>query len=133
MLTSLFYRNKAGYIIGMGVNGDQIIKMHDRVGRMADMLEYSYATFPPGQNIGRINGRVQEKVASSIVIEDDMLIIRHLYIERRLDPLNLYINFPKVDANGAMLDYAQAIQDMAVDNIPWRSVIEELWCDASRQ
>jgi isocitrate dehydrogenase kinase/phosphatase len=45
------------------------------------------------------------------------LIIRHLYIERRLDPLNLYVSNPANDAESAMLDYAQAIKDMAVANI----------------
>jgi isocitrate dehydrogenase kinase/phosphatase len=95
----------------------QIIKMHDRVGRMADTLEYSYAAFPLARISDELLAELKARVASSIEIEDDMLIIRHLYIERRLDPLNLYINFPNANAGAAMLDYAQAVKDMAVANI----------------
>ncbi len=95
----------------------QIIKMHDRVGRMADTLEYSYAAFPLERISPALMQELNEKIPSSMEIENDMLIIRHLYIERRLDPLNLYVSNPTNDAESAMLDYAQAIKDMAVANI----------------
>lgn len=95
----------------------QIIKMHDRVGRMADTLEYSYAAFPLERISPSLLQELNAKIPSSMEIENDMLIIRHLYIERRLDPLNLYISNPANDAEAAMLDYAQAIKDMAAANI----------------
>ncbi len=95
----------------------QIIKMHDRVGRMADTLEYSYAAFPLDRISPALMQELNDKIPSSMEIENEMLIIRHLYIERRLQPLNLYINNPDHDAEAAMLDYAQAIRDMAVANI----------------
>jgi isocitrate dehydrogenase kinase/phosphatase len=95
----------------------QIIKMHDRVGRMADTLEYSYAAFPLDRISSALMQELNEKIPSSMEIENDMLIIRHLYIERRLDPLNLYISNPDNNAEPVMLDYAQAIKDMAVANI----------------
>ena len=95
----------------------QIIKMRDRVGRMADTLEYSYAGFPLERISDELLAEFKEKIPSSIEIEDDMLIIRHLYIERRLDPLNLYLTFPNVDDEDAMLDYARAIEEMAAANI----------------
>ncbi len=95
----------------------QIIKMHDRVGRMADTLEYSYAAFPLARISPELLAEFEAKIPSSIEIDDDMLIIRHLYIERRLDPLNLYLADPANDAEAAMLDYARSIKDMAVANI----------------
>jgi isocitrate dehydrogenase kinase/phosphatase len=96
----------------------QIIKMHDRVGRMADTLEYSYAAFPLDRISDELMREFEQKIPSSIEIENGMLIIRHLYIERRLDPLNLYLNNnPERDIRKAILDYAQAIKDMAVANI----------------
>ena len=96
----------------------QIIKMHDRVGRMADTLEYSYAAFPLDRISDELMQEFEQKIPSSIEIEDDMLIIRHLYIERRLDPLNLYLADPShQNAEAVMLDYARSIQDMAVANI----------------
>lgn len=95
----------------------QIIKMHDRVGRMADTLEYSYAAFPLDRISDELLEELNDKIPSSIETDNDMLIIRHLYIERRLEPLNLHISNPHNDAEAVMRDYARAIKDMAVANI----------------
>ncbi len=95
----------------------QIIKMHDRVGRMADTLEYSYAGFPLSRISPQLMAEFEEKIPSSIEIENDMLIIRHLYIERRLDPLNLYLSEPENNHEAAILEYAKAVKDMAGANI----------------
>lgn len=96
----------------------QIIKMHDRVGRMADTLEYSYAGFPLHRISPQLMSEFEENIPSSMEIDNDMLIIRHLYIERRLEPLNLYLANPNYSHTDAvMMDYAQAIKDMAVANI----------------
>ncbi len=95
----------------------QIIKMHDRVGRMADTLEYSYAAFPLSRISDDLLHELKKKIPSSIEFENQMLIIRHLYIERRLDPLNLYLSNPQNDGEAVIRDYARAIKDMAAANI----------------
>jgi len=96
----------------------QIIKMHDRVGRMADTLEYSYAAFPLDRFSSRLLAELHDKIPSSLEIENNQLIIRHLYIERRLTPLNLYLSQDHTDKrDSVMMDYAQAIKDMAAANI----------------
>jgi isocitrate dehydrogenase kinase/phosphatase len=96
----------------------QIIKMHDRVGRMADTLEYSYAAFPVERISEQLMQELQEKIPSSMEIEDSQLIIRHLYIERRLTPLNLFLaGDNRLNTEQVMMDYAQAIKDMAAANI----------------
>ncbi len=43
--------------------------------------------------------------------------IKHLYTERRLTPLNLYLREHPGQAVDAVLDYGQAIKDMAATNI----------------
>lgn len=95
----------------------QIVKMHDRVGRMADTLEYSYAAFPVERISDELMQEFKDKIPSSIEIDNDILIIHHLYIERRLDPLNMYVSDPANDADSVMLDYARSIKDMAAANI----------------
>ena len=96
----------------------QIIKMHDRVGRMADTLEYSYAAFPLARISQKLMRELEDKIPSSMEIEDGQLIIRHLYIERRLTPLNLYLARDHgAQSERVMRDYAQAIKDMAAANI----------------
>ncbi len=96
----------------------QIIKMHDRVGRMADTLEYSYAAFPLARISPALMRELEDKIPSSLEIENGQLIIRHLYIERRLTPLNLYLAQDHgKQGEAVMQDYAQAIKDMAAANI----------------
>jgi isocitrate dehydrogenase kinase/phosphatase len=96
----------------------QIVKMQDRVGRMADTLEYSYAAFPLARISPALMREFERKIPSSLEIDGDMLIIRHLYIERRLTPLNLFLaSASPRQAEQAMLEYAQAIKDMAAANI----------------
>ena len=96
----------------------QIVKMQDRVGRMADTLEYSHAAFPLERISPQLLQEFEQKIPSSIEIDGDLLIIRHLYIERRLTPLNLFLSrADAASAEAALLDYAQAIKDMAAANI----------------
>lgn len=96
----------------------QIVKMHDRVGRMADTLEYSYAAFP----ITRIHPALLEelklKCGKSLEFEGDKVIVRHLYIERRLEPLNLY--FQTADEQhkrDAVVGFGHAVKEMAAADI----------------
>lgn len=95
-----------------------LVKLHDRVGRMADTMEYSEVAFPKD----RFNEELLEelnKVAPSLIrYEDNLLIIEHLYIERRMVPLNLYLakaNDKEIEE--AMFGYGQAIKQLISANI----------------
>ena len=60
----------------------------------------------------------RSEAARTVHVEGDDLIIDHLYIERRMTPLNLYLRTAtREDAEKAVLDYGQAIRDLAVTNI----------------
>ena len=96
----------------------QIVKMHDRVGRMADTLEYSYAAFP----ISRINAELlqelKKKCGQSLAFEGDKVIVRHLYIERRLEPLNLFFQVAdNQQKESAIAGFGNALKEMAAANI----------------
>ena len=96
----------------------QIVKMHDRVGRMADTLEYSHAAFPTSRITAELMAELQAKCGSSIEIEGDKVIVRHLYIERRLDPLNLYFqNASEDQKENAVIGFGNALKEMAAANI----------------
>jgi len=91
-----------------------LVKNHDRVGRMADTLEYSNVAIP----INRIDPALLEELrthASSMIEEiGDMLVIRHIYIERRMVPLDKYLTTAtKAQRNHAIRDYGSAIRDLA--------------------
>jgi len=96
----------------------RLVKRHDRVGRMADTMEYSEVAFP----IKRFSKELLEelnKVAASIIrYEGDMIIIQHLYIERRMIPLNIYLaEANEEEINEAMYGYGQAIKQLIAANI----------------
>lgn len=96
----------------------QLVKMHDRVGRLADTLEFSHVALPLKRFSEELLANIKERIPSSIKIEGESLIIRHLYIERRLEPLNLYVDDANEDQlENAMIEYGNAIKELAVANV----------------
>ena len=96
----------------------QLVKMHDRVGRLADTLEFSHVALPLARFSKELLESLQERIPSSIKIEGDQLIIQHLYIERRLEPLNLFVDDAEGDQlENAFVEYGNAIKDLAEANI----------------
>ena len=91
-----------------------LVKFHDRVGRMADTLEYSDVALPLERVDSALMAELQTHALSSIEQDSGSLVIRHVYIERRMTPLNEYLS----EASGkrrlqAIHDYGQAIRDLA--------------------
>jgi isocitrate dehydrogenase kinase/phosphatase len=95
-----------------------LVKHHDRVGRMADTLEYSDVAFPRARFTPELVEELQGLAPSSIEEDGEMIIVRHLYIERRMTPLNLFIQkaTPAQRAK-AMRDYGDALKQLAAVNI----------------
>nr|WP_316369042.1 bifunctional isocitrate dehydrogenase kinase/phosphatase [Candidatus Thiodiazotropha sp. CDECU1] len=67
------------------------VKKHDRIGRMADTLDFMDVALPINRIEPGLLKELQETVASQLEYDGDMLVIKHLYIERRMVPLNLYL------------------------------------------
>jgi isocitrate dehydrogenase kinase/phosphatase len=96
----------------------RLVKEHDRVGRMADSLEYSEAAFPLARFSEDLRQELAREAASSIEIDGEQLVIRHLYIERRMTPLNVFLDRAGDEAQQAALDdYGRAIRELAAANI----------------
>ncbi len=96
----------------------QIVKMHDRVGRMADTLEYSHAAFPLARITDDLLEELKKKCGKSLEFEGDQVIVRHLYIERRLDPLNLvFQSASKEQKEACIIGFGNAVKEMAAANI----------------
>ena len=92
----------------------QIVKRKDRVGRMADVWEFSHVAFPLSRFSAECLEQLQATCASSLHIEGNYLIIKHLYIERRMIPLNLYVTrVDETEQERVLSEYAQAIKDIA--------------------
>ena len=96
----------------------QLVKMHDRVGRMADSWEYSHVAFPLERFDPELRQFLESECAGSIAIDGEQLIVKHLYIERRMSPLNLYLHGADDDEIAhAIREYGDAIRQLAAANI----------------
>ncbi len=95
-----------------------LVKQHDRVGRMADTLEYSSVAFPRHRFDADLIAELQEHCASLLEDDGEQLVIRHCYIERRMIPLNIYLQeaAPEQMAH-AVVEYGNAIKDLVAANI----------------
>ncbi|MGR3984157.1 MAG: bifunctional isocitrate dehydrogenase kinase/phosphatase [Gammaproteobacteria bacterium] len=95
-----------------------LVKMHDRIGRMADTLEFSQVAFPIGRFSGELLAALQKEIASSIYTEGDSVIIRHLYIERRMVPFNIYLEHADEEMlERGVIGYGNAVKEMIAANI----------------
>jgi isocitrate dehydrogenase kinase/phosphatase len=96
----------------------QLVKFHDRVGRMADTLEYSNVAIPLNRIDPALMDELRATAESSMEIVGDNLVIRHIYIERRMEPLDRYLKYASpAMRRTAIRDFGQAIRDMAGANI----------------
>ncbi|HVB48401.1 MAG TPA: bifunctional isocitrate dehydrogenase kinase/phosphatase [Burkholderiales bacterium] len=99
-----------------------LVKYHDRVGRMADTLEYSLVALPLERFAPGLLAELKKHAASSIEFEADQVVIQHMYIERRMTPLNLYLEEAMREGDWARVrhalrDYGNAIKELASANI----------------
>ncbi|HEU4650108.1 MAG TPA: isocitrate dehydrogenase kinase/phosphatase-domain containing protein, partial [Croceibacterium sp.] len=95
-----------------------LVKQHDRVGRMADTLEYSNVAFPLARFEDELVAELKHYCPSLLEVDGDALVIRHLYIERRMIPLNIYLqDASPAQIESAVVEYGNAIKDLVRANI----------------
>ena len=103
-----------------------LVKQHDRVGRMADTLEYSKVALPLARFEAELVAEMQEQCASLLEFSTDgaspELILDHVYIERRMMPMNLFLKSASEAGNlegieRATIEYGNAIKDLVAANI----------------
>lgn len=111
----------------------QLVKRHDRVGRMADTMEFSLLAFPRARFTDELIAELEQHAASQLEISDrdgdgqTEVIIQHAYIERRMIPLNMYLQeafdagegdpAAQAQLERAVVEYGHAIKDLVAANI----------------
>ena len=96
----------------------QIVKSHDRVGRMADTQEFENLVLPLDRFDPELLTELLEVAPSSVRVEDDRVRIRHVYTERLMTPLNLFIETASpAELDEALDEYGNAIKQLAAANI----------------
>ena len=95
-----------------------LVFRHDRVGRLVDAQEFRWLRLPRAQFAPELLAELLDSCAETVSIDGDEVVIAHCYLERRMRPLNLYVREADAEAaRRAILDYGQAIKDMAGSNI----------------
>jgi isocitrate dehydrogenase kinase/phosphatase len=95
-----------------------MVKLHDRVGRMADTLEYSQVALPLARFDPALVEELKRECASIIEFDGEAIVIGHVYIERRMQPLNIHVEELRRDGDEARLravlrEYGNAIKELA--------------------
>jgi isocitrate dehydrogenase kinase/phosphatase len=95
-----------------------LVKQHDRVGRMADTLEYSNVAFPRHRFEQELVDEIKHFCPSLLEEDGDTLVLKHLYIERRMVPLNIHLQEADAQQRAhAVVEYGNAIKDLVAANI----------------
>lgn len=95
-----------------------LVFKHDRAGRLVEAQEFEHLTFDTSRFAPDLLEELRSEAAGSVTIQGGEVAIHHIYVERRLEPLNLFLREAEDGAaREALLDYGQAIRDLAVSNI----------------
>ena len=94
------------------------VKQADRVGRLVDTHEFRYLAFDLSRFSDELLEQMKNQIGSSMVISGKALILKHVYVERKMTPLNLYITqCDNKTLERVMHDYGKAIKELAGANI----------------
>ena len=105
-----------------------MVKHVDRVGRMADTLEFTDLALPRDRFAPELLAELRTLAPSMIEDDGEPLIIRHCYVERRMMPLNIFLDRATPDElERAVVEYGNAIRDLADrEHLPRRHALAEL-------
>ena len=96
----------------------RLVKRWDRVGRMADTQEFTNLAFARERFSDELMEELHKVAPSMIEEHGKALVIKHVYVERRMTPLNLYLHDATDEQVAAVMDeYGNAIKQLAAANI----------------
>jgi isocitrate dehydrogenase kinase/phosphatase len=95
-----------------------MVKEVDRVGRMVDALEFKDLALPLARFAPELLDQLRRLAPSVIAVDGDNLIVRHCYVERRMTPLNVYLQTAAPEQVERVVDdYGHALRELAIANI----------------
>ena len=96
----------------------RLVYLHDRAGRLVDAQEFEHLEFERERFSDRLLDELLSTAAGNVRFAEGRVAIRHLYTERRIAPLNLFLaGAPPAKAQAAVIEFGQAIKDLAVSNV----------------
>jgi isocitrate dehydrogenase kinase/phosphatase len=96
----------------------RLVSRRDRVGRLIDAQEFEGLEFPRDRFVDDALDALLRDAGESVRVDGRLVRVRHLYTERRLRPLDVYLREAgDDDALAAVLEYGAAIRDLACAGI----------------
>ena len=96
----------------------RLVFNHDRAGRLIDAQEFEHLAFARDRFSADLLDELTAEASETIRIAGDTVIVSHVYVERRVIPLDIYIREANEEAvRRAVIDYGQCIKDLAAANI----------------
>ncbi len=95
-----------------------MVFVHDRVGRLVEAQEFEYLEFRAGRFREEVLEELLSQAATTVSVRDQTVTMRHVYVERKVTPLNLYLREAgEQDALEVVRDYGDAVKELASANI----------------
>ena len=96
----------------------RLVFRHDRAGRLIDAHEFEHMRFLRAQFSGELLEELLREAARSVTLDGETVILHHVYVERKVVPLDIYLRESNpVKATAAMIDYGRAIKNLALSDI----------------
>ena len=91
---------------------------HDRVGRLVDFQEFERLDFPRQRFSDRMLDELLEEAGETVRLDGDRVVIDHLYIGRRVTPLDIHLQaVPVEEAACAVIDWGWTLKELAAADI----------------
>jgi isocitrate dehydrogenase kinase/phosphatase len=96
----------------------QLVFQHDRAGRLVDTQQFEHLTFHESRFEPGLLAELLAGARETVELDGDQVVLHHVYTERRVTPLNLYLrDAPEDAAREAVLDFGKAIRDLGATNV----------------
>ncbi|MCP4308468.1 MAG: bifunctional isocitrate dehydrogenase kinase/phosphatase [bacterium] len=96
----------------------RLVFRHDRAGRLIDANEFEHMRFAVSRFDEQLLQELQTEAARSITVEDGQVTLHHVYVERKVIPLDIYLRESNpLKGRAAMIDYGRAIKNLAMSDI----------------
>ncbi len=96
----------------------RMVFRHDRAGRLIDAHEFEHMRFRRDRFVPALLSELEHDASRSVTVEGDTVTLHHVYVERKVVPLDIYLRESNpFKARAAMIDYGRAIKNLAMSDI----------------
>ncbi len=92
--------------------------LSERGGRLMDVQSFEHLTFPRSRFDPVLLDELLDEAGETVRLDGDDVVIDQLYVERRVVPLDLYVQrASSTHARSAVVDFGRSVKELAVNDI----------------